>query len=558
VTRSGTTGSRKGCGTVGFGILWTLFSSIFVAVGLWQVRESTKSGSWEKVPCTIGKFEIVESGKNEDDRFRADLIYRYEYGGTPHNGTRLWADKKGSDDYEDFAEVRETFLQGPEGRRDSPAGASAECHVNPLNPAESYLQPRGWGQAIFGLVFTAFGGLFVLIGLAIIFGKTGNTAVSAPRKDASPAFALVFCLVFGLAGLGLFGGMVVPKFLEWLDMRGWQETSAEVIRGRVRENSDSDGTTYAVDLLYRYRIAGHEYRSNRYDLIGGTSSGRKGKAAVVKVHPPGTKFTVFVDPDQPWRAVVKRSPGWWALFALFPLPFMAIGVGGLWWFFRKRTKTAAVSDSRAGPAVREIGSQPMVAGQWVRFRTVPLAAFIILLIFTLFWNGFITFALRETAGSFFTLFLIPFVLAGLAMIAATIYTFIALFGPVYEFQMNEVELGRGGTATVRWRRAGGKGRPKAFSILLAGREEATYRNGTNTSTAKSVFHEQVIFETKIPQAMDAGHASIAIPADAVPSFSGSHNRLRWFISLRAEIPRLPDVQAEREITIRAPRKEELP
>ncbi|MCW1912534.1 DUF3592 domain-containing protein [Luteolibacter sp. GHJ8] len=559
MTRSGTTVPGKGCGLIGFGLFWTLFSSIFLIVGVWQIRESFRAGSWQPVPCTIDRFEIVDADGAEGG-FRADLAYRYDYGGQSYTGTKLWTDQKSSKAYQELAEIREPFLQGPEGRRPSPAGASAECRVNPENPAESYLHPQGsHGQLIFGLIFSGVGGLFVLIGLAILFSSRKERVVSYPTTtEAPPALGLVFFLIFGLAGLGIFGGLIVPKFLEWLDMRGWQETSAEVVRGRVRESRGDDSTTYAVDLLYRYEVGGHEYRSNRYDLIGGSSSGRKGKVEVVNANPPGTKITVFVDPQNPWRAVINRNPGWWALFALFPLPFMAVGLGGLIWCFRKGRKPAVRSEARPGLAVREIGNPAMVAGEWTRFRTVPLAGFIFILIFTLFWNGFITFGFFDTKGSFFTLFLIPFILVGLGMIALTIYMFIALFGPVYELQMNEAELARGSSHTLRWRRGGGRGQPASFCLLLVGREEATYRNGTNTSTAKLVFHEQVIFETRTPQAMDTGHATILIPADAVPSFAGSHNRIRWFLCLRAEIPRLPDVKAEREITVSFPRKEELP
>ena len=73
-----------------------------------------------------------------------------------------------------------------------------------------------------------------------------------------------------------------------------------------------------------------------------------------------------------------------------------------------------------------------------------------------------------------------------------------------------------------------------------------------------MFHEQVIFETTVPAAMERGHATVVIPPDAVPDFEGTHNRIRWLLSIRADVPRLPDVKAERAITVRAPGKEELP
>ncbi len=561
---------KRGCGQRAFGIFWTAFSSIFLVIGLWAMSGSISAIGWKEIPCTIERFEIVQGTKDRGD-FRADLLYRYELDGRTYTGSRLWENKEESHDYEDFAEIREPLLTGPEGPLASPAGVSATCRVNPSDPGDSSLAGAGPGQLLFGLAFAAFGAFFVMIGLAITFAKPRDKQPrSGGQEPGGTALAVIFFLIFGLAGLGIFAGLVVPKALDWVAMRSWQATPAEVLHSRVRSHSGDDGTTYSVDLFYRYTVGNREYRSNRYGLVGGSSSGRKGKQAVVAAHPRGSTLTVFVDPAKPWRAVVKRDPGWAALLALFPLPFMAIGFGGLWWLFRKRGKKEPVSGPRPAAAVRRIGDKPMAAGEWTRLRTVPLAGFVIMLVFALFWNGFIAFALRDNlqefgrggggawGGGVFSLFLIPFVLVGLGLLAALGYMFFALFGPVFELSIDEASLLPGGTASVRWRRAGGRGQPRSFILILVGREEATYRNGSSSSTAKSVFHEQVIFETTVPAATERGHATVAIPPDAVPGFEGTHNRIRWLLCIRADIPRLPDVNAERAITVRAPGKEELP
>lgn len=560
---------KSGCGQRAFGIFWTAFSSIFLAIGLWVVWGSISAGGWKETPCTIERFEIVPGTKDRED-FRADLLYRYEVDGRSYTGSRIWRDKEESPDYEDFAEIREPLLTAPEGPLASPAGVSATCRVNPANPEESSLAGGAAGQLLFGIAFAAFGAFFVLIGLAITFAKPREKQPrSGGEGNGGTALAVIFFLIFGLAGLGLFAGLVVPKALDWMAMRSWQPTPAEVLHSRVRSHSGGDGTTYSVDIFYRYRVGDREYRSNRYGLVGGSSSGRKGKQAVVAAHPRGSSLTVFVDPERPWRAVVKRDPGWGALFALFPLPFMAVGFGGLWWLVRKRGKKDPVSRSRGTPAVHRLAGKPLAAGEWTRIRSVPLAGFVVLLVFALFWNGFIGFALRDNLqdfgrggggswiGGIFSLFLLPFVLVGIALLAGVVYTFIALFGPVFELSIDESALLPGGSASLRWRRAGGRGQPRDFTLLLVGREEATYRNGSSSSTATSVFHEQVIFETTVPAAMDRGHATLVIPPDAVPTFEGTHNRIRWLICIRAAVPRLPDVRADRAVTVRAPGKEEL-
>ncbi len=568
---------KRTVGLIVFGVIWTLFSSIFVVVGIALTWKSATVSGWDEVPCVIERFEIL-ADPNEDPPFRADVVFHYEIDGRKYTGSRLWPEKKGSDDYEDLSALRESLAQGPEGPLASPAGVSAECRVNPESPAESALFGKGGWEILGGLAFTVFGGFFVLIGIGLIVGGIKSPRAVAKSKarstEASPFVVIIALLFFGLAGLGIFGGLVLPKTLEWISMRGWKETDAEVIWSRVARHSDSDGTTYSVDLFYRYQFQGKDYRSNRYNLIGGSSSGHSGKQEVVRAHPPGSSLTVFVDPDKPWRAVVKRGAGWGSLFALFPLPFMAIGFGGLWYYFKKRNEGPSVSRPRGGHAVAARARQmvaPVVAGEWIKVGGTRWAAFIFLTIFALFWNGIISFGVRDAwsglsnssgigriFGGGMGLFLIPFVVIGIGLACGALYCFAALFAPHYEVKIGDGRLAPCRSTSIHWRRAGGYGQPLDFLLLLVGREEATFSQGTSTSTAKSVFYERVLFETTVPLAMDQGRVDLTIPDDAVPTFHGEHNKVRWLLCIRATVPRLPDLNDEREITVGALEKEELP
>jgi hypothetical protein len=576
------TPAKRPPGLLVFGLIWTAFSSIFVVIGLGITWKAMKVGAWDKVPCEIERFEIRHDLK-KDPVFTPDLVFRYEIDGRRYQGTRLWPDKKGSDDHEDLAEIRESLALGPEGPRESPAGTVAECRVNPADPSDAVLRGKGFADLLGGLAFALFGGFFVLIGIGLMFGKMQGAGAraksSGSTKEAPPFVVLVFFSLFGLVGLGVLGGLVLPKALEWAAMRGWQATPAEVIWSRVRSKSDSDGTTYAVDLFYRYQVGGREYRSNRYDLMGGSSSGRSGKLEVVRAHPAKSRLEVYVDPAKPWRAVVRRDLGWGALFALFPLPFLAFGVGGLWWFFRRRNQGPSVSRpqpsrpmaARRGGMALVKTPPPAVAGQWIKVGDKRKANFVALVVMALFWNGIISFGVRDALGgligeslverafgSFFGLFMIPFVLVGIGLAVGALYSFAAIFGPRYEIQLGESELAPGQSTSILWRRAGGHGQPRDFMLLLVGSEEATWSQGSSNTTARSVFHEQVLFETTVPLAMEQGRVELRIPDDGVPSFRGRHNKLCWLLCLRASVPRLPDLRDKREITVRALAKEELP
>lgn len=533
-----------------FGIIWTAFSSIFVVVGLKGALNEGKVQGWEEVPCAIEKFEITASKKN-DPPFRPDVVFTYDHGGGKREGTKLWQDKEGVDEYEDLSELREKLW----------SDLDATCRVNRENSDEAVLimdQSSIWG----GLGFAAFGGGFVLVGVGLIVAaiKGKNKAKAKSAKNEEGMGGLLGCGFFGVfavAGLGIFFGVVVPGAVTYFKMKGWEETSAEVIWSRVQSHSSDDGTTYSVDVFYKYRVGDREFRSNRWDVTGGSSSGRSGKAEVMKAHPKGKKFVCFVDPDEPWRAVVHRKLGWWGLFGLFPLPFIAVGVGGLWYTFIHKPKKESGSKSEGVSKLRvpmdEVRPKEKV-GRKLRGRVLGFIGSIFL---AAFWNGitsvFVVIAWKGWQKGdpewFLIIFMIPFVLIGAGLILHVPYRLLAIFSPIYDVNWGDDDLSPGDRVRVSWKRVGGGGRPRRFTIWMVGQEEATYRRGTNTSTAKSVFHEVKLFETEKPQMMPAGVCDLVIPADAVPSFSGEHNKIRWFLRLKADVPWRPDVNDEHELEI---------
>lgn len=537
-----------------FGICWTAFSSIFVVVGLMGTLNEGKLQAWDEVPCMIEKFEITAS-KKDDPPFRPDVLFYYELGGRKHEGTKLWREKEGVDEYEDLGELREALWSNLE----------ATCRVNPDDSSEAVLiidQNSIWG----GLAFAAFGGGFVLVGVGLIVssikGKKAAKAKSAEKEDGfGGLLGCGFFGIFAVAGLGIFFGFVVPSAVTYFNMKSWVETPAEVIWSRVQSHSSDDGTTYSVDIFYKYRFDGREFRSNRWGVAGGSSSGRSGKEEVVKGHPRGKQIICYVDPDEPWRAVVTRDLGWSALFALFPLPFMAVGLGGLWYTFIRKPKKEAAAKSEGVSKLRvpmdgaKEGSKaaPKVGGK----RRGRVLGFIGSIFIAAFWNGitsvFVVIAWKGWQKGnpewFLLIFIIPFVLIGVGLILHVPYRLLAIFSPVYDMSWGDDDLMPGDRVRVSWKRVGGGGQPRRLTIWLIGQEEATYRRGSNTSTAKSVFHEAKLFETETPQMMPSGTCDLVIPADAVPSFSAAHNKLRWFLKLNADVPLRPDVSDEHELDV---------
>ena len=154
--------------------------------------------------------------------------------------------------------------------------------------------------------------------------------VSKVRKSRSGGcLMMLFFGVFAAAGCGTF------YFLTWKPLYGiyeasrWEEKDCEVLSSRLVESRGSDGSTYRIDIRYRYEGPWGSYEGDRYNFSVGSSSGYDRKAKIVDAHPPGIEVPCYVDPDDPTRSVINRKPGFYLLWGLFPLPFLLVGFGGL-------------------------------------------------------------------------------------------------------------------------------------------------------------------------------------------------------------------------------------
>ena len=191
------TSTKSSRGLLLFGLFWTAFSSLFLVIGVKSGLDAINRSTWKETDCNISHFEI-KAERNSTPPFQPAVSYSYTWQGAAHTGNRIWADKKGENDYEDLAELAEHYRDG----------TLSHCHVNPDNPAESVLitGPADlWG----GLAFALFGAGFVAIGIGmIIFSRKQknkeSSALSSQKKNknASKAILIPFFTVFTLAGIG--------------------------------------------------------------------------------------------------------------------------------------------------------------------------------------------------------------------------------------------------------------------------------------------------------------------------------------------------------------------
>jgi len=102
---------------------------------------------------------------------------------------------------------------------------------------------------------------------------------------------------------------------------------------------------------------------------------------------------------------------------------------------------------------------------------------------------------------------------------------------------------------VEWQIAGRVAALQKLCLRLEGREEVTYRQGDNTSSARSVFADLEIATQTEPREMGSGSGTLTIPAQLMHSFAGQHNKVLWVIRVIGEIPHWPDLNEEFALTV---------
>lgn len=413
-----------------------------------------------------------------------------------------------------------------------------------------------------------------------------TTTPVSQKRSANPTGCLVlFGLVFLLAGLGGFFATFLRPLWQAQAAKSWTPITCVINSSQVGSSRDSDGnTTYHVEVEYSFSFNGQTYHGNTYQFGSSGSSDTTDKNAIVAKLPPGTRILCYVNSANPNQSVINPTVSGETWFGLFTLIFVAVGVGiiiagikmrsaaqGAHGETNWRPKGASIAyahqsvvpsadlsslqaRSDANPYSNANSSTPNFAGGSVTLkpRATRAGAFIVFLFFSLFWNGIVSVFLVQlfTKPSgfeiFMGLFLIPFVLVGLGMIGATIYQFIAMFGPKVTLTVSQAEVPLGGALNIEWKLSG-RQNVTNLQIFLEGREEATYRRGTDTYTDKNTFC--VLNVTDTMSAVTQGNGTVQIPIGTMHSFEARNNKILWHLVVRGQIPIWPDIKEEYPVVV---------
>lgn len=547
---------RHAKGSYLFGIIWMLFSSIFVVIGLWMAYSSLKQSMWSEVPCVVTKLQVKASLKL-DPPFQPKTSYNYEFDNTSYTGHKVSHSQDAEEDFEKLGELLEKQRKKE----------IKFCYVNPQTPGEAVLIKQSSWEVIGGIAFAAFGSFFVLIGFFIIRQnrkKSGAITSSVENHSGGLVIMVIFFSIFALAGCTtmIFMG---KRMLRSISAQNWQETPAKVIWSRVVSDDSGDSTTYRPEVFYRYQFNGSKYRSNSYKISKSSSSGYASKQKVIDTYPRGKSISCYVNPEKPWQAIIQPKIGLGWLWLLFPLPFLLVGVGGLIMLFLKKDKQSITSNKAVlSSCKKKKEPTPSASGEVVytpgKKRLLWLLGSIVI---ALFWNGIVSFLFVDVLRSwragdpdwFLTLFSIPFIVVGIGMILHFSYRLLTLLNPAPKLTLSNSQIIMGDSVQLTWLIPRGAHKITRFEIFLKGAEEATYERGTNTATAHSTFYKLGIIDTKSSLKSGSGSKEITLPAQSdhlMPSWEGEYNAIIWTLEIKGKIPFWPDLSESYQITVSPP------
>jgi len=387
-----------------------------------------------------------------------------------------------------------------------------------------------------------------------------------PTGSASLGCIVPFGLLFAVIGCVAFYFITLRPLLRASASSNWVEVPCIILSSEVEIKSDSDGSTYRVAVRYRYTWSGRAYEGERYDFTtGSTNIGVKKMRAAVAALPPGRNTVCYVDPASPDSAVLTRKTGSGVWIGALTLVFPLFGLGMIYlsWRSRRIDRSPLGRASPSGPLVgahrihEAALPDPSVPGEvLLKPATGRVGAFIGLTCIALFWNGivgvFVFNIFDDFRGNWVilpALFMIPFVGVGLLFIVGMLSAFLRLFAPPVEVRLDPSLLRIGDRLPFTWR-LGGSGVRK-LTIRLTGREEATYQQGTSTTTDKSDFHRSVLFESTDILSLHEGRGELVLPGvNTAPAFAEKNNRLVWELVVEGDIPWRADVDDRFTLPVR--------
>ena len=542
----------KGFGTIFFGVFF-LMGSLFTVFMVAETWKQIEPWLWRATDCTILSSGVTETGEDQDS-YRPLVRYRYEVDGRMHESDRYFRSGGNTASFDRARDRAAKYLPGD----------AATCRVNSSHPALAVLERSiPWiGLVIFlPLIFVAIGG-GGLWATWVGFSTEEKEVESISQKAASgrgQKFMVGFGLLFIAIGGGVFVPMALVPSIRLAASTTWQATPCTIVGSTMRSWSTDDGTSYRADVLYEYQVGNRIWRSNRVEFYGFLSTGYADAREILDRYPDRSPASCWVNPRDPSKSVLDRHFRRKHLLGLIPLVFVLAGWAIAHHGWKKMRVRKATEELTRGEVA--IDDSPL----FLKPQVGPVGKVGGSLFFALFWNGIVSIFVWQAwkgwnQGNpdwFLTIFLVPFVLVGLASFGFVGHFLLALANPRPRLTLTPGHPRLGNELRLDWGFTGRAGRLGHLRIFLEGREEATYRRGTDTITESEVFATFDLLDTENDWEIPQGTVDLTIPSDSMHSFEADANKIIWEIKIEGDIVRWPDVNQSFPVTIAPMRLEDM-
>lgn len=196
-----------------------------------------------------------------------------------------------------------------------------------------------------GLVVTGLLALFA-VGVPIIMMRA-RASVEAPLAlptTRTPTGILVGAWAAVLIAVGFLLFFVALARDDWRAYSDYRETNctvfgSEIVSFESRSRSRDQDQSYAPLFAVRYSVDGVETFSTGYTTASALSfNTRAGTGSVFDRFAIGTTHLCWYDPQDPKTVILVRGPGGAYVFALLPIPVLAIGLSMLMGSGRRKGK----------------------------------------------------------------------------------------------------------------------------------------------------------------------------------------------------------------------------
>lgn len=205
----------------------------------------------------------------------------------------------------------------------------------------SYAKAKGRHPAWCLLAFLSVIGMFILASLRDCASgdqTTGPFSAEVRMEKSQPSpivrFGLGLFAILLVVSAPMSGYFLVQIFLDAKASANWPSVTGMLTKSQV---GDRGAGRYFADVAYTYRIGASEFVGSKVRASDGDYNIRDGAVQMIRGLAVGQPVTVYYDPSNPRKALLRPGAGFQEYALLFvPLMMFGIGVGAFWLLFRRR------------------------------------------------------------------------------------------------------------------------------------------------------------------------------------------------------------------------------